>query len=53
MNASSSMAPSAHQPALFFTHDGIEVVSKTTDSLGVVDCVVPVPSSIIVEPIPE
>ena len=51
MNASSSMAPSAHQPALFLIHDGIEDDSKTTDSLGIVDFVVPVPSSIIAEPI--
>ena len=33
------MVPSAHQPALFLIHDGIEDVSKITDSLGIVDLV--------------
>jgi hypothetical protein len=47
------MVPSAHQPALFLIQEGIEGVSEMTDSLGIVDFVVPGPSSMIVEPIPE
>ena len=48
-----SIVPSAHQPALFLIQEGIEEVSKITDSLGIVDFAMPGPSSIIAEPIPE
>ena len=53
MKELSSIVPSAHHPALFLIQDGIDEVSKITDSLGIVDFVVPGPSSIMVEPMPE